>query len=57
MADDLRGSWKETGKGLGHAFRDLGKTIVKTGKKAIQKVDQWANEEDNNQSQKSEENK
>lgn len=46
MAKDLRGSWKETGVGLGHAFRDLGKTLVKTGATAAKKVDAWANSED-----------
>ncbi len=40
-------SWKETGKGLGHAFRDLGKSLVKTASTAAQKVDDWANGEDN----------
>lgn len=45
MAKDLRGSWKETGVGLGHAFRDLGKTLVKTGATAVKKVDAWANAE------------
>lgn len=43
---DLRGSWKETGIGLGHAFRDLGKTLLKTGANAVKKVDEWANSED-----------
>ena len=46
MADDLRGSWKETGVGLGHAFRDLGKTLIKTGANAMKKADNWANGED-----------
>lgn len=49
MAKDLKDSWKETGVGLGHAFRDLGKTLVKTGAKAVKKVGQWANEEDGEQ--------
>lgn len=51
MAKGLRDSWKETGIGLGHAFRDLGKTLVKTGTKAVKKVDSWANREDNEQEQ------
>lgn len=46
MAKDLKGSWKETGVGLGHAFRDLGKTLIKTGAAAIKKADEWANQED-----------
>ncbi len=46
MADDLRGKWKETGKGLGFAFRDLGKAIIKSGATAVKKADDWANKED-----------
>ena len=46
MAKDLRSNWKETGKGLGHAFRDLGKSLVKTGATALKKADTWANRED-----------
>ena len=49
MAKDLKDSWKETGVGLGHAFRDLGKTLIKTGTKAVKKVDEWANREDDAQ--------
>lgn len=49
VANDLRDSWKETGKGLGHAFRDLGKTLIKTGAQAIKKADEWANSEDKKQ--------
>ena len=51
MAKDLKDSWKETGVGLGHAFRDLGKTLIKTGSKAVKKVDEWANREDYQQEQ------
>ena len=46
MAKDLRETWKETGKGLGHAFRDLGKSIVKSGTNALKKADEWASRED-----------
>ncbi len=49
MAKDLKDSWKETGVGLGHAFRDLGKTLIKTGAKAVKKADEWANREDDAQ--------
>lgn len=56
MAKDLKSSWKETGVGLGHAFRDLGKTLVKTGATAIKKADQWANN-DGDESGESTENK
>ncbi|MBO5892537.1 MAG: hypothetical protein J6Q30_07505 [Oscillospiraceae bacterium] len=51
MAKDLKDSWKETGVGLGHAFRDLGKTLIKTGTKAVKKVDEWANREEEEQEQ------
>lgn len=43
---DLKDSWKKTGVGLGHAFRDLGKSIVKSAATAVDKVDKWANKED-----------
>ena len=46
MAKDLRGTWKETGIGLGHAFRDLGKTLIKTGATAMKKADKWVNSEE-----------
>ena len=46
MAKDLKDSWKETGIGLGHAFRDLGKTLIKTGAKVVKKADEWANNEE-----------
>lgn len=39
----LKDTWKQTGKDLGHAFRDLGKAVVKTVKVGADKVDQWAN--------------
>ena len=52
MAKDLKDSWKETGVGLGHAFRDLGKTLIKTGTKAVKKVDEWANREEEAQEEK-----
>lgn len=45
----LKDSWKSTGTGLGHAFRDLGKTLVKTASTAVNKADEWANSDDENQ--------
>lgn len=39
----LKDNWKETGTSLGHAFRDLGKTLVKTVKTGVDKADDWAN--------------
>ncbi len=42
----LKDTWKKTGKDLGHAFRDLGKAVVKTVKVGADKVDDWANSEE-----------
>ena len=42
----LKDSWKDTGVGLGHAFRDLGKTLVQTVKTGVDKADEWANKEE-----------
>ena len=42
----LKDNWKNTGVGLGHAFRDLGKSIVKTVATGAEKADKWANSED-----------
>ena len=55
MAKDLKTTWKETGKGLGTAFRDLGKALIKTGSTALNKADAWANKEDHEPEQASEE--
>ena len=35
---NLKNSWKNTGTELGHAFRDLGKTLINSGKKALTKL-------------------
>ncbi len=43
---DLKESWKETGKGLGNAFMDLGKTLVKTAAFGVKKAEEWANSDD-----------
>lgn len=40
------GSWRETGKDLGHAFQDLGKSIIKSGSEGIDKAQEWADKED-----------
>jgi hypothetical protein len=42
----LKDSWKQTGVGLGHAFRDLGKSVVKSVATGVKKVDNWANKEE-----------
>lgn len=44
---DLRENWKETGVGLGHAFKNLGKSIVKSVKTGVVKADEWANGDNN----------
>lgn len=42
----LKESWKKTGTGFGHAFKDLGKAFAHTAKTTIKKVDNWANKEE-----------
>ena len=42
----LKDNWKATGSGLGNAFKDLGKTLIKTASTAAKKADQWANGEE-----------
>lgn len=42
---DLKETWKKTGIGLGHAFRDLGKSIVKSVAAGMEKADEWASED------------
>ncbi len=49
---DLKDAWKETGVGLGHAFRDLGKSIIKSGAYVVNKADEWANGDDNKKTDK-----
>ena len=41
------GTWRETGKNLGKAFMGLGKTIVGTGEEALEKAEEWAENDDN----------
>lgn len=41
----LKEEWKQTGKVLGHAFQDLGKSLVRTAKVGIEKADSWAHSE------------
>ena len=48
----LKDSWKATGTGLGHAFRDLGKTIVKSASTAVNKADEWANDDEKQEEKK-----
>ena len=39
---NLKNCWKNTGTELGHAFRDLGKTLINSGKKGVDKAVDWA---------------
>ena len=50
----LKDSWKATGVGLGHAFKDLGKTLVKTASAAVDKAEAWASSEDEKKPQEPE---
>lgn len=43
---DLRNAWKDTGKGIGGAFKGLGKTIINSAKKGADKAVEWAGRED-----------
>lgn len=42
----LKDEWKQTGKGLGTAFKELGKTISKSAKYIVNKADEKINSED-----------
>lgn len=41
----LKDTWKDVGKGLGFAFRDLGKAVIKSARTGVEIVDEWANSE------------
>ena len=43
---NLKKSWKNTGTGMGHALRGLGKTIINSGKQGVDKAVEWAGRED-----------
>lgn len=40
--------WKETGKDLGHAFKGLGKTLVRTVKTGVDAATDWAADDSSN---------
>lgn len=40
---NLKDTWKDVGKGLGSAFTDLGKAVIKSAKTGVEIVDEWAN--------------
>ena len=42
----LNNEWKDTGKSLGGAFANLGKTLLKTAKVGVDKAEAWAEGED-----------
>ena len=42
----LKEDWKETGKDLGGAFKQLGKSIVKSGATVVNKANDWAERDD-----------
>lgn len=44
-------NWKETGRDLGHAFKGLGKTLLKTAKTGVNKATEWAESDDNDNSE------
>ncbi len=42
----LNNEWKDTGKSLGGAFANLGKTLIKTAKVGVDKAEAWADDKD-----------
>lgn len=46
MYKSMKDSWKETGTGLGRAFKGLGKTLINTGKTGVDKAVDWAERDD-----------
>ena len=42
----LKDEWKETGKDIGHAFKSLGKTLIRSASKGVEAAEKWANEEE-----------
>lgn len=45
MADNRKDSWREVGTGLGHAFRDLGKTLLRGGATVVKQVEEMVDDE------------
>ena len=50
----LKDDWKETGKDLGGAFKQLGKSIVKSGATVVNKANDWAEKDDDKEAAKKE---
>ena len=42
----LKDEWKDTGKDLGGAFTNLGKTLIRTAKVGVDKAEAWADGSD-----------
>lgn len=53
---DIKNSWKQTGSSLGGAFRNLGKSLIKTGKMGVEKAVDWAENDDAQPAQNSADN-
>jgi len=45
----LKDDWKETGKDLGGAFKQLGKSIVRSGAVVVNKANDWSERDDDNE--------
>lgn len=45
--------WKEAGKGLGHAFEGLAKTVIRSAAYGVDKAEAWAEGNENAQPEKS----
>lgn len=41
-----RKEWKETGEELGGAFKNLAKSLIRTGTESVKRAEEWANEDD-----------
>lgn len=50
----LKDDWKETGKDLGGAFKQLGKSIIKSGATVVDKANDWAERDDAKEAAKKE---
>lgn len=52
MSDSLKDSWKKTGKDMGGAFKQFGKSIVKTSNYAFKEANEWADRDDDEEGKK-----
>ena len=51
----LKDDWKETGKDMGGAFKQLGKSIIKSGATVVDKANDWAERDDAKEAARKEE--